>query len=188
MKIVRAGFLILSLAAALPAQNDQGIAPAWDVRAMLRQLVDQTQQFATAVDNLNVRDWIANGASTTYARQQEMVKAQAGYLKTVTAKLADDPEKLSLALDAYFRLQSMETFAISLADAAGKYQHPEAAQRVQDLVTKNSEAAGKLRQYVMDLSVTKEQEFAIVEKEAHRCQAQLNQPQPVVRPVTKGKK
>ncbi|MBI4908199.1 MAG: hypothetical protein HY820_31525 [Acidobacteria bacterium] len=155
---------------------------------MLRQLVEQTQSFSAAIERLKVQEWISAGASSTYARQQDVVKTQAGYLRTVAVKLAEDPEKLSLALDAYFRLQSMETFAISLAEAAGRYQDSQAAQQVQELVSRNSATATKLRQYVMDLSVTKEQEYTIVEKEAHRCQAMLNQPPPVGRPATKGKK
>lgn len=158
---------------------------------MLRQLGEQSQTFLTTVGQLRVKDWVNNGASDSYVRQQGIVRDQAGYLKVVAGRLAEEPEKLSLVLDAYFRLQAMETYSIALADAAAKYQDGQASQQMRDLISRNSEAAGKLRQYMMDLSVTKEQEYSTVEKEAHRCQAMLNQPpppQPVVRPATKGKK
>lgn len=173
MRALRSLFLFLLTIPACFSQD--GIAPAWDVKAMLQQLLEQTERYRTTVDKLPVVDWVnKKSASQTYLRQQEMVIAEVGYLKTVAGQLSKAPEKLSLALDVYFRLQALESVTAALADGASRYEAAETADALNQLVSDNSNTRLKLRQYMMDLSVNKEQEYAIAEKEAQRCQAMLN--------------
>lgn len=171
---MRYATLFVLLPVMLHAQSSSGIAPAWDVRAMLQQLADQTTKFKTTVDQLKINEWVEKGASETYRRQQQVVQTEAGYLNLVSTRLAAQPEKLSLVLDAYFRLQAIEGQTASLADGAARYQDEQTASALQALITANASSRTKLRQYMMDLSVTKEQEFAVAEREAQRCQAELN--------------
>lgn len=161
---------------ALPAvaQTEHGIAPAWDIRANLQQLNEQVGRYDSLVKQLQINDWIAKGASETYRRQQEIVQTEVGHLKLVSSRLSNQPEKLSLALDAYFRLQALEGTTAALADGASRYQDQQLADNLNQLLNQNSTSRLKLRQYVMDLSVAKEQEYAVAEKEAQRCQAELN--------------
>jgi hypothetical protein len=135
---------------------------------------------------------VEKGASETYRRQQQVVQTEAGYLNTVSTRLASQPEKLSLVLDAYFRLQAIEGQTSSLADGASKYQDQQTADALMALITANAASRTKLRQYMIDLSVTKEQEFAVVEREAQRCQVELNRnplapPPATARPTGKKK-
>src|SRR5258707_7326420 len=101
---------LLALTAQMPltAQTPAaGITPAWDVRTTLTQIQGQVQRYKTLVDQLRVQQWVDGGAPDTYLKQQRVLQTEVGYLTLVTSRLADQPEKLSLALDAYFRLQSL---------------------------------------------------------------------------------
>jgi hypothetical protein len=155
------------------AQTTASIAPAWDVRATLRMLTDNTERYKTAVEQLKVSDWIEKGAPDAYQRQQKVAQTEAGYLRTVSSKLADDPERLSLVIDTLFRLEYLESITASLAEAASRYEDPMAPQ-LSELLNRNAASRTKLRQYLLDLSQTKEQEFAIAHSEAQRCMAVLN--------------
>jgi hypothetical protein len=184
--------LFVFLPGLLHAQSAAGIAPAWDVRSMLEKLVEQSTRFKTTVDQLRISEWMEKGASDTYRRQQQVVQTEAGYLSTVSTRLAAQPEKLSLVLDAYFRLQSIEGQTSSLAEGAARYEDHVAADALRALISANSESRNKLRQYMMELSVSKEQEFAVAEREAQRCQAELNRnplapPPPSAKPIGKKK-
>lgn len=188
MPVSRPILITLLLAFSAFAQN--GIAPMWDLKAMLQQLIEQTSRYRTTVDKLPVVDWVnQKQASQTYLKQQESILAEVGHLKTVAERLANAPEKLSLALDIYFRLQALESVTAALADGVSRYESPEKAAAINQLVSDNSATRLKLRQYVMDLSVNKEQEYAIAEREAQRCQAELNRnplaPVPITGPRKK---
>ena len=173
MHVLRFLFCCLLIGQAAIAQD--GIAPVWDVKAMLQQLVDQMARYRTTVDKLPVVDWVnQKQASQTYLRQQEVVLGEVGNLNLVATRLNQAPEKLSLALDIYFRLQAIESMTAALADGASKFESQETANMLNQLVGDNSSLRLKLRQYVLDLSANKEQEYAIAEREAERCQAELN--------------
>lgn len=163
------------LVAVASAQTPQGIAPAWDVRSTLRTLSDNARVYKEQAEKLRVADWIAKGAPAAYERQQQVVVAEAGYLRQSSAKLADDPERLSLLVDVLFRLESLEELTSSLSEASNRYQDAETARTLGRLLNENAATRVKLRQYLLDLSQTKEQEQATALKEAQRCQTVLNQ-------------
>jgi len=174
-----AGWLLLLPLGAF-AQDANGIAPAWDMRATLAQLAGQADRYRQAAAELKLDDWLAKGASPGYRSQQQAVQREAEYLKLVGSRLAANPEKLSLALDAFFRLQTLETVLVSLSEGAARYQGQQVAQAMGALVTENAVTRGKLRQYVMDLSVSQEQEQAVALKEAQRCMTILSRPAPEI--------
>jgi hypothetical protein len=183
------GVLICAGAFAGQPAARAGVAAAWDARAMLKGLVEQTQRFKTVVDQLNAGDWVAKGASETYARHKQVVEQQVSYLNSVSNQLYQNPERLPLALDVLFRLQSIETFTASLSEGAMRYQSQDLAANLQMLLDQNAGLRSRLREYVMDLSATKETEYAVAEKEAQRCQAILNRnplaPEPKRGPAAK---
>ena len=176
---------LLLVPSMLLAQNQSnGIAPAWDMRTTLTQLASQADRYSAAVGNLKLDEWVAKGAPEAYRGQQQSVQREAEYLKLVGGRLAANPEKLSLALDAFFRLQTMETVLVSLSEGAWRYESQQVAQGLNTLVNENAVTRGKLRQYVMDLSVSQEQEQAVALKEAQRCMTILSRPAPEL-PVRK---
>jgi hypothetical protein len=168
--------LLVSQFGAQAQSSRPGIAPAWDVQSTLKQLVSQVEQYKGVVDKLRIQDWIQKGAPDAYLRQQQVVKTEVGYLDVVSNRLSAQPEKLSLALDALFRLQSLEILTASLSEGATRYQDKAVGDQLSSLISQNSNTRTQLRQYVMDLSVNKEKEYDIVEREAQRCQATLNRP------------
>jgi hypothetical protein len=96
--------------------------------------------------------------------------------------LIKQPERLTLALETYFRMQAVDTMLGSLIEGIRKYQNPSLAELVQGVVDENSANRDKLRQYIQDLAAQKEQEFAVADKEAQRCRATLmRQPAPTGR-------
>lgn len=167
-------FVFLAFPLAQAQTQTTGIAPEWDVRAMLNDLVSQVQRYQGAVARLKVEDWVSQGASQTYLSQQQSVHRESGYLRTVSIRLSENPEKISLALDAFFRLQALEANTISLSEGARRYQEAQLSDDLNRLITENAESRIKLRQYVLDLSQTKEQEYGVAIREAQRCQEVLN--------------
>lgn len=177
MRLARVTFALLAgLTPAVAQSSKPGIAPAWDVQATLKQLISQVEQYKGVVDKLKIQEWIQKGAPDAYLRQQQVVRTEVGYLDLVSGRLSAQPEKLSLALDALFRLQSLEMLTASLSEGAARYQDRAVADQLSVLLNQNSNTRTQLRQYVLDLSVNKEKEYDIVEREAQRCQATLNRP------------
>lgn len=161
----------------LPAfPQSPGIAPAWDVRVTIDSLVKQTQRYLDVVQSLRTDQWLAAGAPQAYVQQRQTVLSEIGSLKIVGTRLAENPEKLSLALDAYFRLQNLETFTIALSEGAARYQAGDASAALNSLLTENAVTRAKLRQYVVDLTANKEQEHAAAEREAQRCMSVISRP------------
>ena len=96
------------------------------------------------------------------------------------------PEKLSAALDTYFRLQGLERELTSLADGVRKYQNPAVGDLLLAVMGENTANREGLRQYIGDLAVQREQEFAVADREAQRCRATINR-QPAPAPPKRSK-
>ena len=142
---------------------------------MIDQLANHVDRYRVTVDKLPVVDWVnQKAASMTYLQQQELVIKESKYLKLVAGRLSATPEKLTLVMDMYFRLQALEGKTAALVEGASKFDKPETAEALQKLVADNSETRVKLRKYMVDLAANKEAEYAIAEREAMRCQAELN--------------
>src|ERR1700682_6278559 len=123
MKSFRLLFLVA--AAALPAAaQSTGVSTEWDVRKMLDNLAQQTQHLQSVLDQIKPDAWVANGAPQAYVTQWNTAHAELKYLLGSTDALAKQPEKLTAALDAYFRMQAMGTTLGSVIEGIRKYQNP----------------------------------------------------------------
>src|SRR5580692_3866359 len=117
-------FVVLAcLASALPAQNT-GVQAGWDVSQMLDSLSAQAKRLKPILDQLTPQEWVAKGAPQTYVTHWKGAEDELGYLVNSAQALSKEPERLTLALDAYFRLQSLEMRLSSLVDAVRNYQNP----------------------------------------------------------------
>ena len=131
------------------------------------------------LDQLTPQEWIAKGAPDTYVAQWKGAENELGYLVDSAKALAQSPERLTLALDTYFRMQSLEQRLGSLVEGVRNYQNPAVGDLMFGVLAENSANRDKLRQYITDLAATKEQEFKIVDQEAQRCRTNLSrQPAP----------
>jgi hypothetical protein len=178
MKFAPCIFLCLAATAiAQTAAPSAGVSSEWDVRKLLDSLDQQAQHLKPIMDQVKPETWIPKGAPDAYVAQSKSAAAELGYLLTSSAALSRDPEKLTLALDTYLRMQAMESTLGSLIQGIRRYQNPALADLAQSLVAENSANRDRLSQYLRDLAAQKEQEFQVVDREAQRCRGMLlNQP------------
>ena len=156
-----------------------GVANPWDTAPMIASLSTQAARLRPILDQLTPKEWVAKGAPEAYVAQWKGAEDELGYLSDSAKALEKQPEKLTLALDTYFRLQSLELRLSSLVEGVRNYQNPAVGDLLIGVAAENSANRDKLRQYITDLAVTKEQEFEVADKEAQRCRGILNKQAPV---------
>lgn len=179
---MRALFLFAFLLAPLFAQAP-GVVAEWDIRKNIQDVVADTNRLRPIIEQIKPKEWVAKGAPQAYLVQWDKTRIQVDGLAGSAGLLSKDPEKISAALDTFFRLQYVEMMLNSLAEGVRKYQNPALADLITGIVSSQAANRQKLQQYVVDLAATKEQEFAIIDKEAQRCRGALTR-QPV-RPPSK---
>ena len=150
-----------------------GVTSEWDVRKLLENIDLEAQHLKPVIDQVKPESWLAKGASGTYIAQWKSAQAELRYFLTSSEGLSRQPEKLTLALDTYFRMQAMESLIGSIVEGVRKYQNPALASLIQTLIGENNANRDRLRQYVQDLAAQKEQELQIADKEAQRCRETL---------------
>ena len=170
-------YLSIAVSAALcQSASPAGVASEWDVRQLLDRLDVQAQHLQPVIDQVKPETWVSKGAPDTYQVQWRAAKAELTYFLSSDQALARQPDRLTLALDTYFRMQAVESTLVSLTEGVRKYQSPELAEQMQTIVSENGTNRDQLRQYMQDLATQKEQEFRIADKEAQRCRGMLVQP------------
>ena len=189
------GLSLLALAVALFAQGPTsqppseqaaaGLEPAWDIAPVLQEMGDHAARLLPVLDRIDVKSWIAKGASDTYAAQLQSSKDQARALADDSRALSRNPEKLSASLVVLFRIEGLDTMLASLEDGARKYQTPQLAQQLAAVSAENGANRERFRRYIVNLAAEREQQFAVMDREAQRCRANL---QPAVPPNTSGRK
>ena len=167
-------FLFAStLALAQPSPSRGGVSSEWDVRKLLEGLDLQAQHLKPIIERIKPETWVANGAPEAYVVQWKTGQAELRYLLSSSEALARQPDRLTLALDTYFRMLAMESTFGSVIEGIRKYQNPALADLVQAVMAENSTNRDRLRQYIQDLAEQKEQEFKVVDHEAQRCRDTL---------------
>lgn len=167
-------FLALASLALLAQGQNPGVQAEWDISRTLDALSTQAKRLKPILDQLTPQEWVSKGAPDTYVAQWKGAQAELGYLVDSAKILERQPERLTLALDTYFRLQSLEQRLNSLVDGVRNYQNPAVGDLLFGVLAENSSNRDKLRQYITDLATTKEQEFKIVDQEAQRCRGVLS--------------
>ena len=169
-----------------PAQTatPQGVTAEWDISQMLDALASQAKRLKPILDQLNPQEWVAKGAPDAYVSQWRYAQTELVYLTDSAKALGKQPERLTLALDTLFRVQSLETRLTSLVDGVRNYQNPAVGDLLVGVLGENSTNRDRLRQYITDLAANKEQEFQIADKEAQRCRGMLGKQAPVPKPAT----
>lgn len=153
----------------------QGVSAPWDTSKDLASLIEQAERLSPLLEQLTPQQWEAKGAPATYTAQWQLARNEVGYLIGAAQALRKQPEKLTLALETLFRLQSLESQVNSLVDGVRRYQNPAVGELLVSVVGANANNRDQLRQYVSDLAQTKEQEFRIADQEAQRCRGSLVQ-------------
>ena len=179
---------ILFLSASLGAQQaPAGVSPIWDIRQDMTSLAEQIRALQPMVNNIKPETWLAQGAPSAYVKQMASLQTGMQYLLGSTEKLAHEPERLTAALDAYFRMQYVEILINSLREGVRKYQSPDLAEILNGLVTASSNNKEKLRAHITDLAALRETEMGVMDQEAQRCRAILSK-MPIEPPVSQKRK
>lgn len=162
-----------------------GLEPAWEIAPVLQEMGDHAARLLPVLDRIDVKSWTAKGASETYADQLQSSKDQAKALAGGARALSRNPEKLSASLELFFRIAGLETMLASLEDGIRKYQDPQLAQQLAAVNAENGANRERLRRYIVNLAAEREDQFAVMDREAQRCRSTLL---PTVPPKDSGRK
>jgi hypothetical protein len=151
----------------------QGVSAPWDISQTITALAAQAERLKPVLAQLTPEQWQSKGAPATYVAQWHAAQDEVGYVLRAADALSKQPEKLSLAFETYFRMQAVEAQINSLVEGVRRYQNPAVGDLMISVMAANSTNRDQLRQYITDLTETKEQEFQIIDSEAQRCRGNL---------------
>ena len=158
--------------------QSSGLPPEWEVRKDLAALVEQVGKLKPLLDAVKPDEWAQKGAPDTYKTQWKSVTSELDYLIRSTGELSRVPERLTIALEVYFRMQAVESMLSSLEEGVRKYQNPALADLLRGTMTEEAVHRERLRQYIVQLAATKEQELKVMNEEAQRCRTQISRQPP----------
>ncbi len=173
---MRQTLLFFAAAALLHAQSPApaaGLEPAWDIAVVLNEIGTNTARLGPELNKLDLKSWIAKGASDTYAAQWQSSLDQARAATDAAKALAKSPERLSAELELFFRLDALERMLGSLEEGARRYQGAEFAQAIAATYAEGGTNRERFRRYIVNLAAERERQFAVMDKEAQRCRDTL---------------
>ncbi|MFM2124672.1 MAG: hypothetical protein RL328_1123 [Acidobacteriota bacterium] len=147
---------------------------AWDDSPHAAAIAEQAARLKPLISQLRPDDWIAKGAPQAYLSQLDRAKQDLDALANAAALADRQPNKLTTALDTYFRLQTIEWEFESILEAVRKYQNPAVADLMVSVLRGNSANRDALREFITDLAARKEQEFTVISQDAQACRTQLS--------------
>lgn len=175
-------FVLLAAGAAGQATTaGGGVEAEWDVRTLLKALTASTQKLKPMLDQVNPGQWSDPQAKGAYAQLWKSGEEQIEYLSRTAASFSKEPERLTLALEVYFRLQSLHTTVTALVEGVRKYQNPAVGDLLASAMGESVNNGERLRTYITELAQTKEQEFKIMDQEAQRCRGILSRQTPAAK-------
>ena len=161
-----------------PRVPNAGLEPAWDMSVVVQEIGNNASFLLPVLDKFDAGAWVAKGASGTFVEQLESSRQQARAVASEAQALARNPEKLSAALQLFFRLQGLETMLSTLESGARKYQSTELAQSLAALFGEGGTNRERFRGYIVNLAAERENQFEVMDREAQRCRGTLMAPQP----------
>jgi hypothetical protein len=179
--LVCALLVVATLCAPSLLGQSASLPPEWELRKDLASVADGTSRLRPLLDAVKPEQWVQNGAPDAYLTQWKSVVAESDYLARSAKELAAEPEKLSLALETYLRLQSLDALLNSLNEGVRKYQNPALADLIQGAMSDSAAGRDKLREYVVQLAALKEEQLRVADQEAQRCRGMLLRQAPVQR-------
>jgi hypothetical protein len=166
-------FLTVRAQAPQPSSAKPSVASEWDISKTIAAFSDQAKRLKPILDQLTPQEWVSKGAPEAYLSQWQQAEMELNYVGTSAQALERDPERLTLALDTLFRWERLAVDLTSLVDGVRHYQNPAVGDLVVSVLGENSSNRELLKQHITDLAAQKEEEFAVVDKEAQRCRGQV---------------
>jgi uncharacterized protein YdaU (DUF1376 family) len=181
MKSLLLCFPVVSIC--LWGQAAPSVPAPWDVSKSVSELAAQVAKLKPVLAQLTPQAWVEQGAPAAYVGQWQSAQQELDYLDQTARALEKQPEKLTAALDLYFRLQAVEWRLQSLSEGARKYQSPAAGDQIAEAVGVHATKRDQLREYITDLAAQNEQQLAVMDREAQRCREQQNTSRPLQGPA-----
>ena len=160
------------------APEPAGLETKWEIAPVLQEIAGHAERLLPLLDKIDVRAWVARGASDTYAAQLQSSKEQARAVALEAKDLAANPERLGVSLQVLFRVQGLENMLASLGEGVRKYQGARDAQALASAAAQNGGARERLQRYIVNLAAEREQDLAVMDREAQRCRGILTQAPP----------
>lgn len=174
MKCSLVGSLWLAIAfAGGAAAQSAGIQAEWDVRAILKEISAHAGRIQKVLEKVDAQAWVKQGATDTYVTQVNSARAQARALASEALDLGRDPERLSMALQTFFRMQYLEFVLPSLDQGIRKYQSAALADELRSVASQNGANRERFKRYIVELADAREQQFRVMDMEAQRCRGFL---------------
>ena len=155
-----------------PSGNTSGIGAEWNTRESILEMSKRIAEVKPILDQLRPKEWVGKGAPEAYAQQLESTFVELRGVEWALNNLSSKPEKLSFALDAYFRVQSFRLKVSSMSEAVRNYQNPAVAELIDAYLTDSSASQIRLQGYLTELAGLKEAELDVMSQEAQRCRVQ----------------
>ncbi len=154
------------------------VPPEWEVRGALADLIEKTGKLEPLLDAVRPEEWVSKGAPQAYVAQWKSVREETGHAIGSARELEKDPERLTVALETYFRLQSVDAMLVSLGEGIAKYQNPALAELIRGAVAEGAPTRERLRQYIVQLAALREEQLIVASQEAQRCRTRMLQQAP----------
>lgn len=166
-------FSSLCLPQSAPAAgNTSGVGAEWNTRESILEMSKRIAEVKPILDQLRPKEWVSKGAPEAYGQQLESTFVELRGVEWALNNLSGDTEKLSFALDAYFRVQSFRLKVGSMSEAVRRYQNPAVAELIDAYLTDSSASQIQLQGYLTQLTQLKEAELDVMSQEAQRCRVQ----------------
>jgi hypothetical protein len=159
-----------------PAPQPVGLETDWEIGGVLKEIAAHASRLTPALDRIDGRSWVDQGASETYGEQLQSVKDQARALNDGAADLVKNPERLAALLDVFFRMQAIDLMLGSVEEGIRKYGYKPDAQTLAILQAESSVNRDRLQRYIVNLAAEREREFQAMDREAQRCRAVVTAP------------
>jgi hypothetical protein len=160
----------------MASQAPTGLETDWEMGSTLKEIAGQASRLAPALDKIDARSWVDQGASETYAEQLEAAKIQTRALTDGANGLVKNPEQLSSLLDVFFRMQAIDSMLLSVEEGIRRYGYKPDAQVLTQSQAEASVARERLQRYIVNLAAEREREFQAMDREAQRCRAAVTAP------------
>jgi hypothetical protein len=162
------GILCLFLLAA-----PQGLAPDWELKPNVLRIAQDSAPLRPLLEQLDPAKWETPGGPSAYQAQLRESLQAIDDLHNAAARLAENPSKLTVALETLLRLEHLVARVQSIAEGVRRYQNPAVAEILEGVLAAPLNSRDWLRTHVSEVAATREKELEVAQKEADKCRAQI---------------
>jgi len=170
--------LMLTIAAPMALAQPVSLPPEWEVRKLLGELAEQAKKLGPILAEIQPQEWVSKGAPEAYEAQSKAVRAEVDYLLRTAGDFSKKPERITSALEVFFRMQAIDSMLDSLEKGVRQYQNPALADLLRSRMGENAVYEERLRGYIVQLAAVKEHELNVMNEEAQRCRTQISRQPP----------